>query len=331
MSKGFTNLGNTCYMNAALQCLSHIPQLTLDSNDFIKDIKKRDDNNDSTLIREWLNFQHKIWKEKGDIVSTTSILKAFIMKCHNENIIFESFSQNDTTDFLNTFLDLLHDSMKRKVNITITGKPQNNYDQLKLKSIQTWKNFFENSYSHIINNFYSQLLSVTTCPKCNYVTTNHEPIMAITLTLKENYKTLYDCLDEFINDEVLDVDNTWKCDKCNEYVQPHKKINFWNLAPILIITIKQFRLNKKLNKHIQFPEELNMEKYCVNIKKNNLRYKLSGICIHNGGLNGGHYYAMCKDYNDNIWRTHNDSSVNKTTINEVIDETPYCFFYIRDV
>ena len=46
MSKGFTNLGNTCYMNAALQCLSHIPQLTLDSNDFIKDIKKRDDNND---------------------------------------------------------------------------------------------------------------------------------------------------------------------------------------------------------------------------------------------------------------------------------------------
>ena len=106
--------------------------------------------------------------------------------------------------------------------------------------------------------------------------------MAITLTLKENYKTLYDCLDEFINDEVLDVDNTWICDKCNEYVQPHKKINFWNLAPILIITIKQFRLNKKLNKHIQFPEELNMEKYCVNIKKNNLSYKLSGICIHNG-------------------------------------------------
>lgn len=332
MSKGFTNLGNTCYMNAALQCLTHIPELSLDCEDFTKCIKKRDNNNDSTLIREWLNFQHRIWKEDDEqnVVSTERILKAFIIKCQHENILFESFNQNDTTDFLNTFMDLLHGSVKRKVNITITGEPKNNYDQLKLKSINTWKNFFEDSYSHIIINFYSQLLSVTTCPKCDYATTNHEPIMAPTLTLKEDYKTLYDCLDEFIEDEVLDTENTWKCDKCKECVQPQKKINFWNLAPILILSIKQFRLNKKINKHIEFPEELNMEKYCVNIKKNKLNYKLSGVCIHSGGLNGGHYYAMCKDYNDDVWRVHNDSHVSETTIENVLKQTPYCFFYTRN-
>ncbi len=332
MSKGFTNLGNTCYMNAALQCLTHIPELSLDCEDFTKCIKKRDNNNDSTLIREWLNFQHRIWKEDDEqnVVSTERILKAFIIKCQHENILFESFNQNDTTDFLNTFMDLLHESIKRKVNITITGEPKNNYDQLKLKSINTWKNFFEDSYSHIIINFYSQLLSVTTCPKCDYATTNHEPIMAPTLTLKEDYKTLYDCLDEFIEDEVLDTENTWKCDKCKECVQPQKKINFWNLAPILILSIKQFRLNKKINKHIEFPEELNMEKYCVNIKKNKLNYKLSGVCIHSGGLNGGHYYAMCKDYNDDVWRVHNDSHVSETTIENVLKQTPYCFFYTRN-
>ena len=83
MSKGFTNLGNTCYMNAALQCLTHIPELSLDCEDFTRDIKKRDGENDSTVIREWLNFQHRIWKEdvEQNVVSTERILRAFIMKC----------------------------------------------------------------------------------------------------------------------------------------------------------------------------------------------------------------------------------------------------------
>ena len=329
MSKGFTNLGNTCYMNAALQCLSHLPQLNLDCNSFIEDIKKRDSNNDSSIIKGWLNLQHKIWKSKENVISTKSILIDFLKACKNENIVFESFIQNDTNDFLNTFIDLLHNSIKREVNITITGNPENNYDKLKLESIQTWKKFFEDNYSHIIINFYSQLLSITSCPKCDYFTTNHDPIMTITLTLKEEYNSLYDCLDEFIKEEILDTENTWKCDKCKSCVQPHKKLNFWELSPVLIIMIKQFRRNKKINKHIEFPEILDMENYCINIKKNNLSYNLSGLCIHHGDLYGGHYYAACKDYKENIWRIHNDSNVQQVSVNEVLNETPYCLFYVR--
>ena len=40
-------------------------------------------------------------------------------------------------------MDFLHESIKRKVNISISGTPQNNYDNLKLKSIETWKNFLK--------------------------------------------------------------------------------------------------------------------------------------------------------------------------------------------
>ena len=67
----------------------------------------------------------------------------------------------------------------------------------------------------------------------------------------------------------------------------------------------------------------------MNINKTMLHYRLSGICIHSGGLNGGHYYAMCKNYKTNEWKLHNDTSVSTVTVQDVLKENPYCLFYVR--
>ena len=120
-----------------------------------------------------------------------------------------------------------------------------------------------------------------------------------------------------------------KCEKCNQYVCPQKKINFWELSPVLIFSIKQFRMGKKINQKIQFPELLNMEKYCLS-KRSTTNYKLSGICVHSGGLNGGHYYAYCKDYINNKWFKLNDSSVSESSLEEVLNQNAYCLFYIQN-
>ena len=90
-----------------------------------------------------------------------------------------------------------------------------------------------------------------------------------------------------------------------------------------------FTKDKKINQSISFPENLSMGDYCMNINKENLHYRLSGICIHSGCLHGGHYYAMCKNYKTNEWNIHNDTNISSTTIENVLKENPYCLFYVR--
>lgn len=331
MSKGLTNVGNTCYMNSALQCFLHLPHLSNENEELSKDITKRSKQNDFELMAQWLKLYQEMWTDNGNsVVNTRPIFLEFIRRCQREDIFFESFAQNDAQEFITHLIDFLHYSIKRKVRIEISGDPKTDYDKIKIESIETWKQFFESNYSYIINNFYSRILSFTSCPECNYITKNHEPISTITLTLEKEYNSIYDCLNEFTRENSLDENNSWKCDKCKNDVCPNKKITFWDLSNVLIFTVKQYRyLENKMNHYITFPEYLNMENYCMNIHKDKLHYQLTGICIHSGSLSGGHYYAMCKNYKTNKWNVHNDSSVSSIDIEDVLKEKPYCFFYTR--
>ena len=326
MSKGLTNLGNTCYMNSALQCLLHLPELSYQT--LINDIQKKSLKNDYQLMDEFNKLYQKMWDEEGGgIINTKSFLIEFMKRCQKDNIYFESFLQNDAQEFITILIDLLNNSIKRSINVQITGTPKNEYDKIKLESIHSWKSFFKNNYSSLIPLFYTKNIAFTVCEECNYTTRNHEPMSNLTLTMDMEYETLYDCLNEYTKKTKLDSNNEWKCDKCEKYVLACKKNIFFSLSPVLIISLKLFRNNKKINKYIHFPEILDMEDYVINIKNQTYQYRLIGICVHTGTLHGGHYYSICRNYKNDQWYIFNDTNVKTTTIEHVLNETPYCLFY----
>ena len=75
-------------------------------------------------------------------------------------------------------------------------------------------------------------------PECNYYTTNHDPIQVVSLEIKSDCETLYDCLDNYTMSLSLDDKNLWKCDKCNKKVRSQKKTLLWKTSDILIISLK---------------------------------------------------------------------------------------------
>ena len=44
-------------------------------------------------MKEWLNLQHAMWEEEGEVVNTRGVLKSFINKCNENDVYFESFEQ----------------------------------------------------------------------------------------------------------------------------------------------------------------------------------------------------------------------------------------------
>jgi ubiquitin C-terminal hydrolase len=327
-NKGVANLGNTCYMNSVLQCLSHLLTFHPLNTEFFDACNFKIDH----IMNEWFQFQRKMWSnEKNTPLHPGELLKMFQNDCLKYDTYFENFEQNDADEFLIIFLDFLH----KCIRCTLKANPRKAHpnemvNKLIQKSNQTWLRFYEKDYSYIVENFYSQLLSITTCPKCGYYTTNHDPVQVISLEIPNGAQSLNHCLDGYTGVTQLDSSNLWKCDKCHKDVHSEKKIVFWKTSDILILSLKRFKLRRKINTYLSFPEILDLDNYSLNYstKKKN-KYALQGLAIHQGSLGGGHYYAICKNPIDKKWRKYNDTHCNLVDYQDVQKECPYLLFYKR--
>tara|TARA_Y100000593_G_C4281816_1_gene323189 strand:- start:481 stop:1506 length:1026 start_codon:yes stop_codon:yes gene_type:complete len=340
MDYGLRNLGNTCYMNSIIQCIRYSQILSTDNDDFINNCIKTEKRNEFSLMREWLRLQKNFMIENDTgCVNPINFYKSFALNISKSEYTFVGFEQNDAGEFITILFDLLHKCLKYKIKLSVQGDIQNNLDRIAVDSINYWKKFFENEYSYLVQSTYSQLLSITSCTKCDYSARNHDPIQIVTLHIKPNFETIYDMLSHYTSVETLDSNNSWKCDKCQNNVNPEKKIVFWNLSDVLIIQIKRYDSNlRKIDQHISFPTILNMGKFCMNYNEQSMTYKLCSMSIQSGSLNGGHYYAICNTNvkNTNVakkgkdkWKVFNDSRVFDISESDMMNQKPYCLFYKR--
>ncbi|KAF8562509.1 hypothetical protein P879_11238 [Paragonimus westermani] len=102
---GLPNLGNTCYMNAALQALSNCPQIT----EYFLQCSELIDSSRSLMAVHYQNLLGRIWlPPRSTVVSPLPILRE--VKCAYP--MFSGYSQHDAQEFLRVFLNHLHDELK---------------------------------------------------------------------------------------------------------------------------------------------------------------------------------------------------------------------------
>jgi len=144
---------------------------------------------------------------------------------------------------------------------------------------------------------------------------------------KKNGISLDDCFVETGKREILSEDNAWFCNRCKDLRQAAKTLEIWTLPDILIVHIKRFGGNRnfrdKIDVFVDYPiEGLDMTKK-IGLKEDGKEYiyDLFAVDNHYGGLGGGHYTALAKNFYDGQWYDYNGRSRKRLHYNM------YCSIY----
>jgi len=255
--KGFNNIGNTCYLNSGLQLIIHNKELCsiIASNSNKSEILK----NINDFIKDYDNNENKSL--------TPSYFKNLV---EEKNSIFKGYGQQDSSEFIIYFLDLISDELKKNgININT---------------------IFEHTVTVSIK------CKLRSCLK----TSNHnEKNNYLILNTDKTFENLDDCYREYKSRVKLENDNLYYCDNCKDNRIASKKIEIINWPKHLIVILKRFYQSEyKLNK--------NTNEIIVPIEWRH-NYILKGFVYHSGSLFGGHYIYIGK-YN-NKWLMFDDNFV----------------------
>uniref|UniRef100_A0A8C4GQ84 Ubiquitin carboxyl-terminal hydrolase 15 n=1 Tax=Dicentrarchus labrax TaxID=13489 RepID=A0A8C4GQ84_DICLA len=179
---GLSNLGNTCFMNSAVQCLSNIPPLT---EYFLKDKYTDELNEDNPLgmkgeiAKAYAELIKQLWSGKYSYVTP----RPFKTQVGRFAPQFSGYQQQDSHELLAFLLDGLHEDLNR-----IRKKP---YIQLKdangrpdkVVAEEAWENHIKRNDSIIVDIFHGLFKSTLVCPVCSKVSVTFDPFCYLTLPL----------------------------------------------------------------------------------------------------------------------------------------------------
>ena len=150
---GLTNLGNTCFMNSMLQCLSNCEPLT---DHFLSGEFEDNINTDNPLgmggrLAEcYANLLQRMWSNETTVCRPSGVKKLIGERAPN----FQGYQQQDSSEFMNFLLDGLHEDLN-----LVLKKPYVEEKEAEGRSdaevaLERWQGFKQRNDSFVVSRFF---------------------------------------------------------------------------------------------------------------------------------------------------------------------------------
>ena len=354
-SLGLQNVGATCYMNATLECLIHIKELSeLLLSAFLLNYPRYNDKYNSThkLSNAYITLLSNVFFPKLNGNTQKYFAPYEIKQLISEiNPLFQGIQANDAKDLLQCLLENLHNELKMSTQYF----QEYRFDQK--NELQTFQ-YFYNSFitqnkSPILDILYGLNKIESTCLNCKKTIYNFQSYNLLYFPLKEAKRVavlnkkkedknfdeekyilnLEDCFAHNEQIEHFSGDNKMYCNECKDLYDADYQSMLYTTPTVMSIVLNRGKNNLDFQEEFDFGLDLDIKKYIHNEGFKHGKYYLIGMVVHSGDSSmSGHFIAYCRMDKNSKWFCYNDAWVSECdNIEEKLKKnSPYILFYHYD-
>uniref|UniRef100_A0A8D2DEP5 ubiquitinyl hydrolase 1 n=1 Tax=Sciurus vulgaris TaxID=55149 RepID=A0A8D2DEP5_SCIVU len=300
---GLHNLGNTCFLNSTIQCLTYTPPL---ANYLLSKEHARNCHHGSfCMLCVMQNHIVQAFANSGNAIKPVSFIRDLKKIARH----FRFGNQEDAHEFLRYTIDAMQKACL------------NGCAKLDRQTQAT-------TLVHQI--FGGYLRSRVKCAVCKSVSDTYDPYLDIALEIRQA-ANIVRALELFVKPDVLSGDNAYMCSKCKKKVPASKRFTIHRTSNVLTLSLKRFANSSggKITKDVGYPEFLNIRPYMSQSSGDPVMYGLYAVLVHSGhSCHAGHYYCYVKA-SSGQWYQMNDSLVHSSNVKVVLHQQAYLLFYLR--